>query len=265
MLTFGSCFAGIGGLDIGLERVGMECKWQIEWEDYCQKVLATHWPDVKRYSDIREVDANELERVDVIAGGFPCQDISVAGKGEGIQEGNRSGLWTEMSRLILVLRPRYVIVENVAMLLSRGIGRVLGDLATLGYDAEWEMLPAAAFGLPHERQRVFILAYPSDLGWDFLQNPTSTLSYRNRVQNQEQSGYRWKREACGHSVERVGWSVEPDIPGSDDGVPFRMERLKALGNAVVPQVAEFLGECIIEYEKSRKSIDGDGLKLIGGN
>jgi DNA (cytosine-5)-methyltransferase 1 len=117
-VTFGSLFAGIGGMDLGLERAGMECKWQVEINPFCQKVLAKHWPNVRRYGDITAVE--QLEYVDVIAGGFPCQDISYAGAGAGI-DGERSGLWSEMLRIIRIVRPRFVIVENVAALLTRGM------------------------------------------------------------------------------------------------------------------------------------------------
>lgn len=157
-LTFGSLFSGIGGLDLGLERAGMVCRWQIEVDDYCQRVLAKHWPDVPKYGDIREVTGEELERVDLLCGGFPCQDISNAGKRAGI-DGARSGLWSEYIRLVRVLRPRFVLVENVAALLVRGLDRVLIDLAESGYSAEWDCIPAASVGAPHRRDRLFVVAH----------------------------------------------------------------------------------------------------------
>jgi len=132
--------------------------WQVEIDPYCQEVLAKHWPEVKRYGDIKECGAANLDPVDLICGGFPCQDISYAGKGAGI-EGKRSGLWKEFYRIICELRPRFVLVENVPALLGRGLDVVLGDLASCGYDAEWESLPAAAFGAPHRRDRIFVVAY----------------------------------------------------------------------------------------------------------
>src|SRR5262245_40776069 len=157
-LTFGSLFAGIGGIDLGLERAGMRCAWQVEIDDYATKVLTKHWPDVPKFRDVRSVGAHNLPTVDLIAGGFPCQDISASGPRTGI-DGERSGLWREFARIIGELRPRYVLVENVADLIYRGIERVLGDLAGHGYDAEWEIIPACAFGAPHTRERMFILAY----------------------------------------------------------------------------------------------------------
>lgn len=158
MITFISLFAGIGGIDLGLERADMRCVAQVEIDDYCNRVLARHWPHVRRFRDVRLVGAHNLPRADVIAGGFPCQDISNAGKRAGIT-GERSGLWAEFARIIGELRPRYVLVENVAALLHRGIDRVLGDLAALGFDAEWHCIPAAALGAPHIRDRLFVLAY----------------------------------------------------------------------------------------------------------
>jgi len=151
-------FAGIGGMDLGLDRAGMECRWQVEIDQFCRKVLTKHWPDVPKYEDVREVGAHNLEPVDVIAGGFPCQDISLAGKGAGL-EGERSGLWWEYHRIIRELGPRYVIVENVRALTVRGLDAVLGSLADIGYDAEWQMLSAEAVGAPHRRDRIFIVAY----------------------------------------------------------------------------------------------------------
>jgi len=154
MLTFGSLFSGIGGFDLGLERVGMKCKWQVEIDEYATKILEKHWPKVRRYKDIKEV--KELEYVDVICGGFPCQDISNAGKRAGIT-GERSSLWKEYLRVIRMVRPKYVIVENVAALINRGLDTVLADLASCGMDAEWDCIPASSIGAPHRRDRVFII------------------------------------------------------------------------------------------------------------
>ena len=161
-LTVGSLFAGIGGNDLGLERAGMRTLWQVELDPWCRRVLAKHWPDVERFEDVREVGAHNLSPVDLIAGGFPCQDISIAGRAAGIG-GARSGLWGEFARIVRELRPRYVLVENSPVLTSRGMDVVLGDLAASGYDAEWDCLPAAAFGAPFVRDRVFVVATPCGL------------------------------------------------------------------------------------------------------
>jgi len=157
-------FSGIGGFSLGLERTqGFQTVAFCEIEPFCRRVLAKHWPEVPCYDDVRSLTAERLAAdgiaVDAICGGFPCQDISVAGKGAGLA-GERSGLWREYARLIGELRPRYVIVENVSALLGRGLDAVLGDLATLRYDAEWHCIPASAVGAPHRRDRIWIVAYP---------------------------------------------------------------------------------------------------------
>jgi DNA (cytosine-5)-methyltransferase 1 len=159
-----SLFAGIGGFDLGLERTGgFRTVAFCEIEPFAQRVLSKNWPGIPVYDDVRQLTAGRLAAdgivPNVIVGGFPCQDISLAGKGAGLA-GERSGLWSEYARLIGELRPLYVIVENVAALLSRGLGDVLGDLAALGYDAEWHCIPASAVGAPHRRDRIWILAHP---------------------------------------------------------------------------------------------------------
>lgn len=163
-MRIGSLFSGIGGLELGLEWAGVgHTVWQVEQDAFCLGVMAHHWPDAQRFTDVREVGAHSLAPVDVICGGFPCQDISYAGKGAGLA-GHRSGLWTEFARIIGELGPRYVVVENVRALLTRGIDQVLGTLADLGYDAEWSIVSAASVGAPHRRERVFIVAYRHGAG-----------------------------------------------------------------------------------------------------
>ncbi len=159
-MTVGSLFAGIGGFDLGFQRAGYEIVWQVEIDKYCRRVLERHFPRAERFGDIRECGAHNLKPVDVICGGFPCQDVSEVGARAGL-EGTKSGLWVEMRRIIGELRPAFAVVENVSGLLNRGFGQVLGDLAELRYDAEWGMLPACRFGTPHTRERVFIVAYPN--------------------------------------------------------------------------------------------------------
>jgi len=152
-------FSGIGGFSLGLERAGFETVAFCEIAPSPRHLLATHWPNVPCFEDITTLTAEMVGPVDAICGGFPCQDISFAGKGAGLA-GERSGLWREYARLVRELRPRYVIVENVAALLGRGLGDVLGDLASLGYDAWWDCIPASAVGAPHRRDRLWIVAYP---------------------------------------------------------------------------------------------------------
>lgn len=163
MLNVLDIFSGIGGFSIGLEAVGLQTIAFCEINPFCQKILKKHWPSVPIFSDITTVhkeDLKTLPTIDVIAGGFPCQDISVAGKGGGINA-KRSGLWKEFARLINEIRPKYAIIENVANLRSKGLIAVLQDLWAIGYDAEWHCIPASAFGAPHRRDRIWIIAYPS--------------------------------------------------------------------------------------------------------
>lgn len=344
-MTFGSLFAGIGGLDLGLERAGLHCVWQVEIDAYARRVLAKHWPDVRRHDDVKTFPPQEGDwQCDLICGGFPCQDVSNAGKRVGI-DGERSGLWGEFSRIVRVLRPRYVLVENVAALLVRGLDRVLGDLAESGYDAEWDCIPAAAVGAPHLRWRVFLLAYSQGDGlcgngrrraeqerrhetMERLQQPgepgvcgTSADSLRigrgegrteseawrwqrhallsggqdvsdserdgvwlpgrgptlgaaqgvpgearrQRLRTDSQSahgchvpdaasgfaGQRWREqfEAYCQAARNLYWpQAESPVCGVVDGVPHRVDRLTGLGNAVVPQIAEWLGKCILEAD-----------------
>jgi len=250
-LTVGSLFSGIGGLELGLERAGMQVKWQVEIDDYCNKVLATHWPDVVRFRDVREVGAHNLDPVDLICGGFPCQDVSLAGKRLGL-EGERTTLWSEFARLIREIRPRWVLAENVPGLLSsdsgRFFGQVLGDLAASGYDAEWDCIPAAAVGAPHRRDRVFIVAYPAGIGmgkppeWKRGEVSRGGGAHRGRISTARRI---FVTEPTGR------WAAEDDsgVCRVANGVPSRVDRLRCLGNAVVPQVAEYIGRLIVAADK----------------
>ena len=159
-MKVGSLFSGIGGLDLGLERAGMDVIWQSEIDPYACKVLNKHWPTVPNLGNIKEIDWSQVERPDVICGGYPCQPFSTAGKRQG--EGDARHLWPWVRECIAELRPRYAVLENVRGHLSLGFGTVLGDLASIGYDTEWQVIPAAAVGAPHRRDRVFIVAYASE-------------------------------------------------------------------------------------------------------
>jgi DNA (cytosine-5)-methyltransferase 1 len=225
-------FSGIGGFSLGLERAGHRTVAFCEIDPYCRAVLAKHWPGVPIFEDIHTLTADAItDRVDIICGGFPCQDISVAGKGAGI-EGERSGLWKEYARIIGEVRPRYVIVENVAALLGRGLDVVLGDLAALGYDAEWHCIPASAVGAPHRRDRLWIVAHTAgDNTWAglFTQPPAD-------------NGW------SGRFGDSSWWLIEPDVGRVAHGIPNRVDRLRALGNAVVPQIPEIIGRAIMAIE-----------------
>jgi len=218
ILTVGSLFSGIGGLDLGLEWAGFETAWFCEIEPFPQQVLEKHWPGVPIYNDVREITAGNVRPVDVIAGGFPCQDISWAGRGRGIdydlseQEGTRSGLWWEMWRVIRDLRPRYVIAENVPALTHRGLDIVLGSLAQIGYDAEWQTVSAAGVGAPHIRERVFIVAYPrgdeSKRNGGFGELAGADSSHEGAGRKRQ-----WIRDAAGDSREDVACRNNTGLEG----------------------------------------------------
>lgn len=256
ILTVGSLFSGIGGIEHGLELTGgFSTIWQCDINDFSRSALAQHWPGIPIYEDISAVDWSTVERPDVLCGGFPCQDISFAGKGEGITEGTRSGLWFEYVRAIRALRPRYVIAENVAALLVRGLDRVLCDLAAAGYDADWADYRAASFGAPHRRERIFVVAY-RDL--PRCHKPILVPAPGGDVGDHDQpyslpnwGGIRVDRSnrlAIADSF-RAAYSA-PILVRVDDGLPDRLDRVKALGNAVVPAVARHVGGCILAAERA---------------
>ena len=216
----------------------MRVVWQSESDPFCRRVLASRWPGLPIDADVRELRSDSVERPDVLCGGFPCQDISSTGKRAGI-DGERSGLWRDFCRLIRELRPRYVIVENVAALRSRGLDRVLGDLAACGYDAEWDCIPARAVGSPQERDRIWIVAYPS------RDAEARTEAQAGTIRERIGAG----RESRGAPGRSEWWSAEPDVGRVADGVPDRLDRLASLGNALVPQIAEWVGRRILDYER----------------
>ncbi len=234
-MKFLSLFAGIGGFDLGLERAGMTCVGQVEIDPYCRAVLAKHWPAVKRMEDIRDVKGDEFELPDVICGGFPCTDISVAGRGAGL-DGEFSGLWYEFYRLIRAVRPRFVVLENSAALLFRGIGTILGQLADVGYDAEWRVFSAYEFGAPHERERLYLVSYP---------NQVNGRERLGAVENW--TGKIFKR--CPSERLPIWLQAASRFIGVDDGISSRSyaNRVGALGNAVVPQIAEVIGRAIMQH------------------
>lgn len=319
----GSLFSGIGGFELGLERAipGLRTVWQVEQEPFCQSILRKHWSESIIYDDVRTINKNNVAPIDILCGGFPCQDISLAGKGGGINA-ERSGLWWEYHRIINELQPRIAVMENVPAITIRGLGAVLGSLAEIGYDAEWVTISAAQFGAPHKRDRWFCIAYPSGFACK-RRTPTNTHSNRIRTQNPIQSrgetsvvydrerdathssGFRGRETAYRGSVEscddreqiqqggqeiqestnsysslstRGGVSLgaqkrqprvnscfrsqslwensyipQPTICRVDDGVPrkldrasnkIRKHRIKALGNAIVPQCSQWIGEKI---------------------
>lgn len=236
-LTFGSLFAGIGGFDIGLEAAGMTCKWQVEIDPFAVAVLEKNWPHVERWRDIKDFMPNKSMGVDVICGGFPCQDISVAGNGEGLN-GKRSGLWSEYFRVVGKLRPKYVIVENVSALLRRGIDRVLGDLASIGYGAEWQTVLASDFGLPHRRERIFIVAYSDKIVRSKRKGLGSISDWPTSI---------FAADAGQRSKVRV--QTFDRFIGVVDGISRESysHRACGLGNAVVPAAAEWVGKQVVDH------------------
>jgi len=311
-LTVGSLFSGIGGLDLGLERAGMKVIWQSEIDPYACKVLKKHWPEVPNHGDIKQIDWRAVEPVDVICGGYPCQPFSLAGQRKGTDDPRH--LWPWVRTAISELQPRYAILENVRGHLTMGGTQVIGELAEIGYDAEWRVVSAAGMGAPHRRERIIIVAYPNDsrggtserridtnraqevkgrqnitqpwasgcstdvantgeqqLNGRGHQHGASASEERQTVQEQvdrsssnvayakgsasgvtQSHGLRarvWKTTELGESdstTRTIGdwWKVEPELGRVADGIPNRVDRLKGLGNAVVPQVAEYIGRLI---------------------
>jgi DNA (cytosine-5)-methyltransferase 1 len=352
VLTVGSLFSGIGGLDLGLERSGMEVIWQSEIDPYASKVLAKHWPKVPNYGDIKTINWGNIVRPDVICGGYPCQPFSTAGKRNGANDSRH--LWPWVREAISELRPRYAILENVRGHITLGLSEVLGDLASIGYDAEWQIVSANSVGAPHLRERIIILAYPnsgrqqerqsqakqnvgvsssSQSGTNTIRelantdnsgrlhrqpqiftadrwfnalsfigsgstdvananhyglsaatfggsirtptdkqsarqdNPTDTQGRSGlsrkvadtksvglqgssdlaSIENQK-SGYGVTGDNCGTQPRNDWWKVEPNVGRVAHGIPSRVDRLRGLGNAVVPQVAELIGRMVIDYD-----------------
>jgi DNA (cytosine-5)-methyltransferase 1 len=272
-------FSGIGGFSLGLESVGMHTVAFCEQDGYARQVLRKHWPDVWLYDDVKTLTAKRLKAdgigpIDLICGGFPCQDISCAGKGAGI-EGSRSGLWSEYARIIREVRPRWVIAENVPALRGRGADRVLDDLGRAGYTA-WPLVVGALHaGAPHQRQRVWIVAHASGNGrviqgssvkgrigpqHEGRRVPQSARRDRisGTVSYSASPGFQARRSdrmgkggksASGPAPYHGGWRIEPDVGRVAHGVPSRVDRLRCLGNAVVPQVVAMIGRAILDYEQ----------------
>jgi DNA (cytosine-5)-methyltransferase 1 len=300
MLTVGSLFSGIGGLDLGLERAGMKVIWQSEIDPYCNKVLKKHWPEVPNHGNIKDIDWGTVERPNIICGGYPCQPFSTAGKRRGTDDPRH--LWPWVRTAISELQPDYAILENVRGHLSMGGLQVIGEIAEIGYDAEWRVVSAAGMGAPHRRDRIIIVAYPNGAprqqqfegqiqepnarrrGTNVAnaskqqfngrghQHSTSEIKEREALQKQVNRGDSqvpnnvgkrngqygfttdirtpsaiWRVDDRGEKGYDGGawWEVEPDVGRVVDGVPHRLDRLRGLGNAVVPQVAEYIGRLVM--------------------
>jgi len=230
---------------LGLTRAGFDHAWFCEIDPFARRILAAHWPGVPIVEDVAHVTAKSVQPVDVLVGGFPCQDVSCAGHGKGIVIGTRSGLWYEYLRIIRELRPRFVVIENVKALLARGIGTVLAGLAESGYDAVWDVLPAAAFGAPHLRERVVVVAYARGVRQpEFGPLPTQQKSMGNRKHSDGQAYWNGLRLAGPRAQAAVAAHRRPIVCRMDDGGPASLDRLRVLGNGIVPDLMEHVGRMI---------------------
>jgi len=282
MLTVGSLFAGIGGFDLGFERAGMRVAWHSEIEPFACAVLNKHWPEVQNHGDIRSIRADAVEPVGVLCGGFPCQDISVAGKGAGI-DGARSGLWSEYARLVRSLKPGWVVAENVPALRTRGYDRVADDLEGAGYTVQAFVVGADDLGAPHRRKRVWIIAY-SDAVRQQQQRVGGLFDGERAAQRRDvdrcaragifadaegqrlskRHGEQVRAGATPIKPERRDsppprWQEGPPVPALcelDDGLPpglvrHRRRAIGAVGNSLVPQIAEAIGRAIMATHSIR--------------
>jgi DNA (cytosine-5)-methyltransferase 1 len=262
MKYFLDLFSGIGGFALGAYWAGLrfDGHYFSEVDNYAIRVYQQRFPDAIGLGDIRKIRGQDLPKGDwITCGGFPCQDISVAGKGVGLA-GERSGLWFEYARLIGEIQPQYAIMENVGALSFRGLDAVLGSLAEIGYDAEWCDIRASDIGAPHRRERLWIVAYPHNVGMerqgakfqtartgrtgkDVADTSSKRLERRKETILKEE---RW-HSCTGYDKKKIGsswrnsqWDSEPDVGRVANGVPSRVDRLKCLGNSIVPQIAELI-------------------------
>ena len=262
-------FAGAGGGILGGHLLGWRTVCAVEWEPYPASVLIARQnegilPPFPIWDDVRTFDGKPWRgRIDVVSGGFPCQDISAAGKGAGI-DGERSGMWAHMARIVREVGPRFVFVENSPMLTSRGLGRVLGDLAAMGYDARWGVLGANDAGAPHRRDRIWIVAH-ADRAWELQSQGTERDIWRRscngsfKIPNPDGLHEQRVEPGVSHAQERTEqgqrsfrpqrdgiawWLSEPDVGRVAHGVAARVDRLKAIGNGQVPAVAKLAWETL---------------------
>lgn len=238
-MTHGSLFSGIGGFELGARMNDIPTLWNCEIEDFQRSVLKQIFPHTKQYEDIREL--SKPEYVDIVSGGFPCQDISIAGKGKGIR-GERSGLWSEMFRIIREVRPKYVIIENSPMLLVRGFEQVLCDLSSIGYDAEWKCISNSFFGFPHKRLRLYVCAYSDEIRRNEIQVLPSIFG-------EESKWFQVQRRKFSRMSCESFWEKDySEFLRMDNGIPYNVHRLESVGNAVNPTVAKYLFECIKKFD-----------------
>lgn len=237
-MTIGSLFSGIGGFDLGFQRAGFEITWQVEIDNYCKRVLKKNFPEVPCHHDIRHIDWDSVPRVDLVCGGFPCQPFSIAGKRQG--KADDRYLWPEVVRCLEIIRPTWFVGENVPGIINLALDKVCTDLESLDY-AVWPVcLPACAVDAPHIRQRIWILAHAKREG---LQRQRSEHELRKDCSKVE-------------AGRRSGWIAEPTIQRVAHGIPNRVDRLRGLGNAVVPQIAEEIGKMILHVHNEPHTVRG---------
>ena len=245
-MTHGSLFSGIGGFELGAKLSGIPTLWNCEIEPFQRMILKKHFPETKQYEDIKEL--RKPKYVDIISGGFPCQDISIANTygAKGIK-GKRSGLWHEMSRFIREVRPKYVLIENSPVLLVRGFEHVLCDLSKIGYDAEWQCLSAKNFGFNHRRERFFAIAYSGKIG---CVCNTSIFRELQEIFPKRAS----KQNPLSSTFERFDGKSNYELVRMDDGFSKGLDkrRIESMGNAVIPEIAHYLFECIKHREEQLK-------------
>ena len=251
-LTHLSLFTGVGGIDLAAEWAGFETVGQCEWADYPTKVLEKHWPDVERWRDVGDVTIESVRErgigeVTLLSGGFPCQPHSIAGKR--LASADERDLWGEFARVIREIKPRWVLAENVPGLLTsesgRFFGRILRDLADMGYDAAWCSIRASWVGAVHRRERIFIIAYSSSDGWNRGSGCFVSHNESHPKGGSGADGY-FKNLLTSFNPDR--WEAEPVILRKDIRTPHAMDRLKCLGNAVVPQQVYPILKAIAEIE-----------------
>ena len=270
-------FSGIGGFALAAQWLGIQTMQFVEIDDYCQKLLAKNFPGIPIHGDITTF-SDTSANYNILTGGFPCQDISHANhEGNGL-DGKRSGLFYELMRIVRECRPRYIVLENVAALLSkrkgRDMGAVLWELSQCGYDAEWQVVSAASVGAPHLRKRLFIVAYPSGRGLETRQRCSgiqakvrtterlSDAAYRNSARRRQDLGSTFERTQTENAIEFKRdsegqfsyWETKPPVLRMDDGISNRLDRIRGLGNAVLPQVALVALNRVLEIESGRQAV-----------
>ncbi len=266
-LTHGSLFTGIGGFDLAAHWCGIRTLWQVEREPFCQDLLKQHFSDAILFDDVKNVGSYELPPVSIISGGFPCQPFSHAGKRKG-QDDNRY-LWPQMLRIIQELQPNYVIGENVPGIISLALDEVLASLEKEGYYNETFVIPACGIGAWHKRDRVWIISYKKDrfnaetrkqqnAYWRTVEEQIELLSNTGGWRHEESGAFgkssnpetatAWETaqpfDGCIPNI----WQSEPNVDRVANGVPNRVDRIKALGNSIVPQMAYIIFQSILEIE-----------------